>query len=160
MDITAHSGRTNITVDYHQTNQKIDTGKTLTRWPVFVDHYSTSQQQIQRIETGKVAAKLGLAQEICAALKKPLSAVFPDSANLLQKLRNQSSRSSDELKDIATSGIEMDCCFWTVKLWLRGQQNYLLLPISPADKRRFFSYFQERSAADYEHFFVFDSEQW
>ena len=26
-------------VGYHQTNQKTDTGKTLTRWPVFVDHF-------------------------------------------------------------------------------------------------------------------------
>ncbi|MEH5352295.1 hypothetical protein PO524_25330, partial [Klebsiella pneumoniae] len=25
---------------YRQTNQKTDTGKTLTRWPVFVDHFS------------------------------------------------------------------------------------------------------------------------
>ncbi|KAA0620097.1 hypothetical protein E2K63_25070 [Escherichia coli] len=25
-------------VGYHQTNQKTDTGKTLTRWPVLVDH--------------------------------------------------------------------------------------------------------------------------
>ncbi|MDU1655792.1 MAG: hypothetical protein E6850_25485, partial [Leclercia adecarboxylata] len=30
--------RTNIMVGYHQTNQKTDTGKTLTRWPVLVDH--------------------------------------------------------------------------------------------------------------------------
>jgi hypothetical protein len=29
-----------ITVDYHQTNRKVDTGKTLKRWPVFVDHFS------------------------------------------------------------------------------------------------------------------------
>mgnify|MGYP005982690401 CR=1 FL=1 len=123
------------------------------------DMVGTSQQQIQRIEAGKVAAKLGLAQAISAVLKKPLNAVFPDSDKLLQKLRNQGSRSSDELKDIAASGIEMDGCFWTVKLWLRGQKDYLLLPISPADKRRFFSYFQESAAPDYEHFFVFDSEQ-
>ena len=27
-------------VGYHQTNQKTDTGKTLTRWPVLVDHNS------------------------------------------------------------------------------------------------------------------------
>ncbi len=27
-------------VGYPQTNRKIDTGKTLTRWPVFVDHFS------------------------------------------------------------------------------------------------------------------------
>ena len=26
-------------VGYPQTNRKIDTGKTLTRWPVFVDHF-------------------------------------------------------------------------------------------------------------------------
>ncbi|PHU65131.1 hypothetical protein CSW74_20215, partial [Shigella sonnei] len=32
--------RTNITVGYPQTNRKIDTGKTLTRWPVFVDHFT------------------------------------------------------------------------------------------------------------------------
>ena len=29
-----------ITVGYPQTNRKTDTGKTLTRWPVFVDHFS------------------------------------------------------------------------------------------------------------------------
>ncbi|MGD8106391.1 GNAT family N-acetyltransferase [Pantoea sp. FN0302] len=29
----------NITVGYHQMNRKVDTGKTLKRWPVFVDHY-------------------------------------------------------------------------------------------------------------------------
>ncbi|WP_252859234.1 tyrosine-type recombinase/integrase, partial [Shigella sonnei] len=27
---------------YPQTNRKIDTGKTLTRWPVFVDHFMES----------------------------------------------------------------------------------------------------------------------
>lgn len=123
------------------------------------DMVGTSQQQIQRIETGKVAAKLGVAQAISAVLKKPLSAVFPDSDSLLKKLRDKSSRSDKDLEDIAANGIEMDGCIWTVKLWLRGQQDYLLLPISPADKRRFFSYFQERVAPDYEHFFVFDSEQ-
>jgi len=37
--LQAHLGHTNIMVGYHQTNQKIDTGKTLMRWPIFVDHY-------------------------------------------------------------------------------------------------------------------------
>ncbi|WP_367672864.1 hypothetical protein, partial [Serratia symbiotica] len=27
---------------YHQTNRKTDTGKTLTRWPVLVDHYNSA----------------------------------------------------------------------------------------------------------------------
>ncbi|EMW1015361.1 helix-turn-helix domain-containing protein [Serratia marcescens] len=123
------------------------------------DMVGTSQQQIQRIETGNVAAKLGLAQAISAVLKKPLSAVFPDSDKLLKKLRNQGSRSDDELENIAANGIEMDGCIWTVKLWLQGQQDYLLLPISPADKRRFYSHFQESVVPDREFFFVFDSEQ-
>lgn len=30
-------------VGYRQTNQKTDTGKTLTRWPVFVDHFISNQ---------------------------------------------------------------------------------------------------------------------
>ncbi|MFG6657092.1 hypothetical protein ACG0Z5_21915, partial [Scandinavium sp. M-37] len=29
-----------ITADYPPTNRKIDTGKTLKWWPVFVDHYT------------------------------------------------------------------------------------------------------------------------
>jgi len=29
-----------ITEGYPQTNRKIDTGKTLKRWPVLVDHYT------------------------------------------------------------------------------------------------------------------------
>ncbi|EFB3355260.1 hypothetical protein DV721_25830 [Klebsiella pneumoniae] len=35
-------------VGYHQTNQKTDTGKTLTRWPVFVDHF-TAEEALKRI---------------------------------------------------------------------------------------------------------------
>ena len=31
-------------VGYRQTNQKTDTGKTLTRWPVFVDHFNRHAQ--------------------------------------------------------------------------------------------------------------------
>lgn len=45
----------------------------------------TSQQQIQRIESGKVAARLGLAQAICSALDKPLNAVFHGGENTLKK---------------------------------------------------------------------------
>ncbi|WP_404931996.1 hypothetical protein, partial [Providencia rettgeri] len=48
--ITAKSGRMNITVDYHQTNQKTNTGKTLKPWPILVDHYSliTHQTYVKR----------------------------------------------------------------------------------------------------------------
>nr|WP_288455368.1 hypothetical protein [uncultured Enterobacter sp.] len=54
----------------------------------------------------------------------------------------------------------MDNGLWTVKLWLQGQQDYLLLPISAADKRRFYYYFQGTASLNVERFFVFDSNQY
>ncbi|EJV6391302.1 hypothetical protein N7J36_002462 [Escherichia coli] len=42
-DLATRSGRKNITVGCHQMNRKTDTGKTLKRWPVFVDHYRARQ---------------------------------------------------------------------------------------------------------------------
>lgn len=117
----------------------------------------TSQQQIQRIETGKVAAKLSLAQAICNALDKPLNVVFPESDRLISDFRKKRRKTDEDLEVIATSGIEMDSGLWTVKLWLQGQQDYLLLPISAADKRRFYYHFQEQTAPNTDRFFVFDS---
>ncbi len=35
-------------VGYPQTNRKIDTGKTLTRWPVFVDHFTSERKAPDR----------------------------------------------------------------------------------------------------------------
>lgn len=120
----------------------------------------TSQQQIQRIETGKVAAKLGIAQAICNALDKPLNVVFPESDRLIDDFRKKRRKTDEDLEVIATSGIEMDSGLWTVKLWLQGLQDYLLLPISAADKRRFYYYFQEKTSPNVERFFVFDSDQY
>ncbi|HGL4529853.1 TPA: helix-turn-helix transcriptional regulator [Enterobacter roggenkampii] len=117
----------------------------------------TSQQQIQRIETGKVAAKLSFAQAICNALEKPLNVVFPKSDRLINDFRKKRRKTDKDLEAIATSGIEMDSDLWTVKLWLQGQQDYLLLPISAADKRRFYYHFQEQTAPNTDRFFVFDS---
>ncbi|HCC2281401.1 TPA: hypothetical protein M4Z15_003487 [Klebsiella quasipneumoniae] len=54
----------------------------------------------------------------------------------------------------------MDSDIWTVKLWLQGQQDYLLLPISAADKRRFYYYFHEKTVPNTERFFVFDSSEY
>ncbi|MFS3604635.1 hypothetical protein ACK6T9_15855, partial [Proteus vulgaris] len=34
--------------DYHQTNQKTNTGKTLKPWPILVDHYTASIQREQQ----------------------------------------------------------------------------------------------------------------
>lgn len=120
----------------------------------------TSQQQIQRIETGKIAAKLGLAQAICIALDKPLNIVFPESEQLIYDFHKNRRKTDEDLEAIATNGIEMDSGLWTIKLWLQGQPDYLLLSISAADKRRFYYYFQEKTSPNVEQFFVFDSDQY
>ncbi|MBM1023155.1 XRE family transcriptional regulator [Enterobacter sp. A11] len=118
----------------------------------------TSQQQIQRIESGKIAAKLGIAQAICSILNKPLHSVFPEADKSLAAFRNKRYRGDEELESIAADGIEMDGCEWIVKLFLQGHAEPLFLPILPADKRRFYSYFYEEVQRDTEQFFVFDSE--
>ncbi|KHN55715.1 helix-turn-helix transcriptional regulator [Pectobacterium fontis] len=123
------------------------------------ERVGTSQQQIQRIETGKVAAKLGLAQTICAVLNKPLSAVFPDGDEVLKEFRTYRTQTDEELDSCAANGIEMDNGIWSVKIYLKGHQDPLWLPISAADKRRFFAYFQEKTDPEIERFFIFDSEQ-
>ncbi|MCQ8548940.1 hypothetical protein, partial [Klebsiella pneumoniae] len=54
--------RTNIMVGYRQTNQKTDTGKTLTRWPVFVDHF-TSKNPLVEVEALWYPTYFGLLAE-------------------------------------------------------------------------------------------------
>ncbi|EPE1341655.1 helix-turn-helix transcriptional regulator [Salmonella enterica] len=77
----------------------------------------TSQQQIQRIETGKIAAKLGIAQTICTVLNKPLQVVFPEAEKSLTEFRNKGSQRDEDLSEVADNGIEMDAFAWTVKLY-------------------------------------------
>ena len=54
-----------ITVDYHQTNRKVDTGKTLKRWPVFVDHYKKRFSDEQIISILREAEAGVPARELC-----------------------------------------------------------------------------------------------
>jgi DNA-binding XRE family transcriptional regulator len=87
----------------------------------------TSQQQIQRIETGKVAAKLGLAQAICNALDKPLNIVFPESDQLINDFHKKRRKTDEDLEAIATSGIEMDSGLWTVKALATGAAGLFIV---------------------------------
>lgn len=69
MDITARSGL-NITVAYPQTNRKADTGKTLTWWPVLVDHYSSKDAE--------------LALEIMLCNRQKINAIKSENADILR----------------------------------------------------------------------------
>ncbi|WP_411705895.1 helix-turn-helix transcriptional regulator [Edaphovirga cremea] len=120
----------------------------------------TSQQQIQRIEAGKVAANLVIAQAISAVLGKPLGAVFPGADEALSTFRGKRNRTAEDLSQIANEGIEMDGCEWTLKLYLKGQNEAVFLPINQSDKRRFFAHFEEEETNDTVQFFVFDSDEY
>ncbi|MEX0445817.1 helix-turn-helix transcriptional regulator [Xenorhabdus sp. SGI246] len=122
----------------------------------------TSQQQIQRIETGKIAANITTAQAICSALGKTLDAVFPGAGQSVTAFRKKIEKtgyySDKDLSAIAAKGIEMDPCSWTVKLYLRGHQDFLLFSMNSSDKRRMFYSLQEYEDSDTAKFFVFDSD--
>ncbi|MFB5673255.1 hypothetical protein ACE41V_25520, partial [Shigella sonnei] len=43
---------------YPQTNRKIDTGKTLTRWPVFVDHFRMDVVEMVSADSAALLKKI------------------------------------------------------------------------------------------------------
>lgn len=123
----------------------------------------TSQQQIQRIESGMTEARVALAVDICEAVGKPIETVFPMAKSTLERIQHEihSSRllPSDELLDEAcVFGIEADLRLWHFKFLLRGHREPILIRISARDKRRLFSLVQsEISDLSKAQFLVFDS---
>ena len=70
-------------VGYPQTNRKIDTGKTLTRWPVFVDHFTIATL------TAAIASGMGVAvlpesaaRSLCGAVNGWMSRITTPSMSL------------------------------------------------------------------------------
>lgn len=123
----------------------------------------TSQQQIQRIESGQIAARLTLAADIAAALNKPLNVVFPGSMGALAKavgeLDTRVQRPRDEdLEQLHQTGVEWDSAEHCLKVWLQGHTEAIYFPISPQEKRRLFKVIQnEMGDRDLASFVVFDS---
>lgn len=95
-------------VGYRQTNQKTDTGKTLTRWPVFVDHFSERGEVINldadgnelhtpdsyreklKIERGELQASLEKAKEEINSIDNDITS---------QKIKNQLSAALSQPMD-------------------------------------------------------------
>lgn len=120
----------------------------------------TSQQQIQRIETGALATRLDLAKKLSAVLGEPLDTLFPGSGKVIRKLQSEfeastytPTRTYSELSEL---GVEADVATWTFKLLLRGHDEELQLEIPPAERRRLYSRIQ--SEGDGLSFVVFDTE--
>lgn len=127
------------------------------------DKVGTSQQQIQRIESGRIAARLALAVEIAAALGKPLNAVFPGSLGAIAKAVEGIATSrylpSDvELSRIQETGVELDSSEHCLKVWLRGHGEAIYFPLSPEEKRRLFQAVQgEMADSELTSFVLFES---
>lgn len=125
---------------------------------------NTSQQQIQRIEAGKQAAKLTLATAICSALGKPVAEVFPGAGKAWDALKDDylSSRSvpEDALENLRETGIEADLRRYTLKVLLRGHEDPLFFPLLSSESDRIFRRVQEEDDdLSQASFVVFDSDQ-
>ncbi len=66
-------------VGYRQTNQKTDTGKTLTRWPVFVDHFSLDR--VERLEADNEPRRFDI------PYLQRIKSIFTRRARALEKRR-------------------------------------------------------------------------
>ncbi|KQX97762.1 hypothetical protein ASD22_11115 [Rhodanobacter sp. Root480] len=122
----------------------------------------TSQQQIQRIEAGKITTSLTIAKAICVALGKPLEVVFPAAAKALNELRSELEATryitDDALSKVSNGGIEADDSQWWLKVLLKRQQEPLVFAISAEDKRRLYSVVQSETDSSTLEFAVFDSK--
>lgn len=127
------------------------------------DKVGTSQQQIQRIESGRIAARLTLAADIATALGKPLNVIFPGSVGAIVKAVGDidTSRylpSDEEMNDIQETGVEFDSSAHCLKVWLQGHGEPIYFPVSPQEKRRLFQSVQgEMADSEVTSFVVFDS---
>lgn len=121
----------------------------------------TSQQQIQRIETGTVAARLEMATNLSKVLGKPLDIVFPGSGKVLKMLVEEPTRyTPDEAyEELAKLGVEADPAIWTLMVLLRGHKEPLALRVAGTERRRLFALMQEEKRdANEVSFVVFDTE--
>jgi DNA-binding XRE family transcriptional regulator len=121
----------------------------------------TSQQQIQRIETGALVTRLDLAKKLSAVLGEPLDSIFPGSGKVMKKLQSEFKTSpyvpNKTYSELSEVGVEADVAKWTLKLLLRGHDEELQLEIPPSERRRLYGLVQGES--DRPSFVVFDTER-
>jgi len=124
----------------------------------------TSQQQIQRLETGQVAARVELARKLSDSLGVPLSVLFPGSKKALGKFSKGIKEeprylpSNEAYDELAQTGIEADPRLWTFFVLLRSHKKVIKFELEPAEKRRLFRLVQEeKEAAETMSFVLFDT---
>jgi transcriptional regulator with XRE-family HTH domain len=116
----------------------------------------TSQQQIQRIETGIQAVRIDLAASIAQALKSSLAELFPKIQT--QPVAKKSRRNNDSQPPISPdvlrkAGIQSDPSQWTLRLGFEDGREFNYA-ISAAEKERVSSIIWNATF----DFFVFDAD--
>lgn len=102
----------------------------------------TSQQQIQRIESGVQDARFDLAVRICSSLQRPMGEVFPSTARALKRTPAPTEVAPHRMPDalyfaLEDAGLDMDPRAWLFKfrldggytdqLWVSGREKSRLL---------------------------------
>ncbi len=120
----------------------------------------TSQQQIQRIESGVQTVRLDLATSICAILDEPLTAVFPKTYRPIQKELRRAKSDSKSLDlhklhdELLKAGIETDPLQYFIKYRIRGGVTNILALTGPVYKNL---YVQLQNRPDETSFVTFNS---
>lgn len=92
----------------------------------------TSQQQIQRIETGKQAIRIDLATKVCNALGGTMETIFPKAGRILRRAQKSASSNAEMLGDsqleeeLDKAGVEIDPTIWYFQYRLRGSAEGIL----------------------------------
>jgi len=131
----------------------------------------TSQQQIQRYETGS-PVKLNMAVALAKGLDTTLDKLFPESRSSLKKLSSKvdpsQALSDPEIeKGLLEAGIQLDPYEWTARVVVRGgdPQQPRLYPFSVSDRNRVNHYLdwgyqgsvEAKQADEDAKFFLFDA---
>lgn len=118
----------------------------------------TTQQTIQRLETGQTTPRFDIAISICRALEAPLPEVFPDAqaaAKLARKLPANRDLYEDRktLKAFEEAGFEMDLSDWSLAMRFGGGAS-MSLDLAAGEKSRIWSAFQ----SEHSEFVIMDSD--
>lgn len=127
----------------------------------FAEKVNVSQQEIQRIEVGKLA-KLPMANAICEALEKPINAVFPGADKALAALISETESSrylpTDSWAKLREIGLEADLRSFLLKILFRGHKEFMFVDIAARDFDRVFRAIQSEGDSGSEFsLVVFDS---
>jgi transcriptional regulator with XRE-family HTH domain len=106
---------------------------------VLANRVGTSQQQIQRIESGVQPARLELALAIAKALNAPLAEIFPKlrQSSITDRRPRRKSKKPPAWapRDLLDAGIDPDPRHWTIKCGLRDGKT-ILYRVSSREKER------------------------